>query len=454
MKRFVLATVTFLFLFVCSYTQVQAAKDIKSKKGITRKKGVTRNEVTTCTDPYEPNNTFSAAYSSLTSGANYAGKICSVGDDDFFKITIPGDGQIKLNLSVPSDKDYDIELYDSSQVVVLSSAYGVGEPEVIDYTASTGTYYIRVFGFADAFDETQTYVLSGTWPTTTSNVSGRGFVPLLINYQGYLTDKDGNPLPTAEYTLSFSIFNVPTDGTSVWGPQTFEKVPVVKGYFNVILGPNDADNHRITDAFTSDLAYLSISVNGGLSIRPRQRILSAPYAMNAMNGVPVGTVMASMLNETEFTKATRDSEISEVSQRLWTLADGRNVTGSLYASIKDTSSVPDLRGMFLRGINTGRTDGWRDPDGERTAGAYQIFKTAFPRNSAFTGVTSTNGNHTHTVQGSGFADTNPNGGVGRGYPETKTTSANGEHTHTVTITGGDNETCPANAAVYYYIKIN
>lgn len=84
MKRFVLATVTFLFLFVCSYTQVQAAKDIKSKKGITRKKGVTRNEVTTCTDPYEPNNTFSAAYSSLTSGANYAGKICSVGDDDFF----------------------------------------------------------------------------------------------------------------------------------------------------------------------------------------------------------------------------------------------------------------------------------------------------------------------------------------------------------------------------------
>ncbi len=61
--------------------------------------------------------------------------------------------------------------------------------------------------------------------------------PKLMNYQGTLADKDGEPLATKEYKISVKIFNKSEkkDSTLLWGPQTFDKVPVVDGKFNVIL---------------------------------------------------------------------------------------------------------------------------------------------------------------------------------------------------------------------------
>ncbi len=106
-------------------------------------------------------------------------------------------------------------------------------------------------------------------------------VPQLINYQGKLTDANGEPLPTAEYKLEFNVYNDATVGSIKWGPQTFESVPVVRGYFNVILGPVDTGNRLIIDAFSGPERYLGIKVNDGAEIQPRQQILSAPYAMAA-----------------------------------------------------------------------------------------------------------------------------------------------------------------------------
>jgi len=113
-------------------------------------------------------------------------------------------------------------------------------------------------------------------------------VPQLINYQGMLTNAEGQPLETKEYKLSFSIFNQPTGGTAVWGPQIFDgklevghgaKVPVVRGHFNVILGPQDINKRIVTEAFQTDKAYLEISVENNNPIMPRQRILTTPYSV-------------------------------------------------------------------------------------------------------------------------------------------------------------------------------
>jgi len=108
-------------------------------------------------------------------------------------------------------------------------------------------------------------------------------VPHLINYQGGLTDASGNPLETREYKLSFSIFDSPTGGTAVWGPQIFLNVPVVQGHFNVILGPTDsADPPRNMDsAFRPENTYLEITIDDGSPVAPRQQILSAPYALKS-----------------------------------------------------------------------------------------------------------------------------------------------------------------------------
>ncbi|MDR4504182.1 MAG: hypothetical protein MRK01_05215 [Candidatus Scalindua sp.] len=287
-------------------------------------------------------------------------------------------------------------------------------------------------------------------------------VPQLINYQGMLTDAEGNPLPTKEYKLSFKIFTVASGGTEVWGPQTFDgdsKVPVVKGHFNVILGPKDANGRNIVEAFVSDKSYLEITVGDGQPILPRQHILSTPYAIKAGNGNPVGTIIASMLNETLFAQATGDEGITDASKRKWTLADGKPVQGSRYAEIMEKNNkpddVPDLRGMFLRGVDLGRGI---DP-GRTVGGPYQIDTTRLPRGEKgpFTGTTSANGAHSHRVKGAGneYSGGTDDRHKRATYNPTAITTIDGNHSHTVTITsGGDSETRPANVAVYYYIRIN
>lgn len=129
-------------------------------------------------------------------------------------------------------------------------------------------------------------------------------VPQLINYQGKLTDANGDPLPTAEYTLEFNIYDNSTTKTCVWGPQIFDgaseaghgaKVPVVHGYFNVILGPVDTGDRSIMNAFSGPNRYLGIRLNGSQEIQPRQQILSAPYAITAGN-IPFTSVSVSCRN--------------------------------------------------------------------------------------------------------------------------------------------------------------
>jgi hypothetical protein len=128
-------------------------------------------------------------------------------------------------------------------------------------------------------------------------------VPGLINYQGQVTDAAGAPLATGTYTMHFRIFSVATGGSAIWGPQSFDgtagtgkgaQVPVVDGFFNVILGPQDTTARNLTDAFGAADRYLEITVGANPPILPRQRILSAPYALKA-NQVADGSIVTASL---------------------------------------------------------------------------------------------------------------------------------------------------------------
>lgn len=59
----------------------------------------------------------------------------------------------------------------------------------------------------------------------------------------------------------------------------------------------------------------------------------------------------------------------------WILADGRNVAGSAYASITGESTVDDLRGVFVRGKNNGRSDGKQNTYADRALGFYEYDNT-------------------------------------------------------------------------------
>lgn len=142
--------------------------------------------------------------------------------------------------------------------------------------------------------------------------------------------------------------------------------------------------------------------------------------------LPVGTVVSSLLSpNTFYQQANRDAATPT-----WLLADGRNASGTLYANLLGKPTLPDLRGMFLRGLNADRKDGQQDPDGaNREAGDYQA--DLFGAHSHRYGDSS--------QAGSGSANAFDARPKNLGYETEKT---------------GGTETRPRNVAVYYYIKVN
>jgi len=182
---------------------------------------------------------------------------------------------------------------------------------------------------------------------------------------------------------------------------------------------------------------------------------------SSINELPVGTIIASMLEPNLFFEV--------YSRHHWAPADGNEApNGSHYYKIqsryKATTKLPDLRGKFLRGLNNLGTSSVSPSKGDiatdRKVGSYQRDTTKLPNRNF---IVSSNGNHSHTMGRNG-ADTfsmAPGGASQRlahfstdsyGGGLKKSTDQNGAHTHT--IRGGDPETRPKNVAVYFYVKIN
>ena len=304
------------------------------------------------------------------------------------------------------------------------------------------------------------------------SVSFAASVPQLINYQGMLTDAQGEPLETKEYELSFSIFSQATDGTAVWGPQVFDgnsgtghgaKVPVVRGHFNVILGPQDTHTpaRNITNAFVTENAYLEITAGDGAPIAPRQQILSTPYAVRALHGVPAGTIIAfgGPNAPPGWVHCLGHALSSQDYPELFAAIGTSWGNGSDDSDPRTDFNLPDLVGRFLRG----RDYQWkRDPDGSGriasrpggntgdAVGSVQGDATKLP-NHGFTADPA--GNHKHNVNNmplGSYKYGNAGGGDHLGGLTTRETEFAGVHSHT--ISGGDSETRPKNAYINWFIK--
>lgn len=101
-----------------------------------------------------------------------------------------------------------------------------------------------------------------------------GGIPHLINYQGVLTDDEGNVL-NAPQNLTFRIFDVESGGMSLWG-ETQNNVPVNEGLFNVILGSLNPINLPFDEDYWLEI---EVGILGPLS--PRAKLTSVGYAYRA-----------------------------------------------------------------------------------------------------------------------------------------------------------------------------
>ena len=149
--------------------------------------------------------------------------------------------------------------------------------------------------------------------------------------------------------------------------------------------------------------------------------------------LPVGSVIPSLISPEEFEKLKQDE--------LWVPADGREIPrDSDYFTITGKSQVPDLRGMFLRGLNEfskgrKRRDGLEDPEGDnRKVGNYQsdeMQKHQHNRNAVY----------------------DAGGGINASWVAHKKHFGYGHKNPPPTELAGGTESRPKNVAVYYYIKI-
>lgn len=159
------------------------------------------------------------------------------------------------------------------------------------------------------------------------------------------------------------------------------------------------------------------------------------YKDNTKN-TPIGTIVASVLPYKSFLEANGFPETSDMSKAIWIPCDGRTEVSSAYAKFSK-GKIPDLRGLFLRGINDYGypfdgvklvSNEQKNPE-QKIAGEFQLdeFKS-----------------HSHQFYGlvNPIANIGPDGNNYRGYGTANTNAVGGL------------ETRPKNITVYYYLKIN
>jgi len=322
-------------------------------------------------------------------------------------------------------------------------------------------------------------------------------VPYLVNYQGRLTDQNGQALADGTYGLAFRIW--PTQIAQggevlVWGASY--QVAVAGGSFNVILGA--AGGTAITPsavndlgfAFSSSTRFIELQVltdNSGVAlaqpqtIAPRQQVLSTPYAaqaqnavsaVSALNGVPPGTILPYggssapfgylMCDGTLYSRETYPNLAAVLSTPL----GAATPTGAVFGGSATMFNVPDFRGRFLRGADGGTG---RDQDvaartamatgGNDKANIGSIQADAF-RNHNHTGLTQdeppipSDGSLTPvTIRRPWIAYSNSNTQkyTEGGMISYNMNAARGNHQHAIPADGGS-ETRPVNASVNYIIK--
>ncbi len=184
--------------------------------------------------------------------------------------------------------------------------------------------------------------------------------------------------------------------------------------------------------------------------------------------VPVGTVIASALDWAAFQSVAQNNVRNpgglSWSPRYskWAPADGRAIPESSLARLSTRPNAPDLRGVFVRGLNRFDPEESQavpadrsDPE-PREVGSFEGEGFKAHSHAGTTGAD--NPDHTHTFVGYRFgADgggqpTQTLGIPWNGFSGT-TTGASTRHQHPIAPDGGL-ETRPKNVALYYYIRIN
>jgi hypothetical protein len=112
-------------------------------------------------------------------------------------------------------------------------------------------------------------------------------VPTLMQYQGFLTDEEGEPLNDT-LSMTFTIYPDAYEAIVIW-TETQPNVIVTNGLFHVLLGSVNPISDTV---FAETERWLGITVDPDPEIVPRTRLVTVPYAYRAatVDGASGGAV--------------------------------------------------------------------------------------------------------------------------------------------------------------------
>lgn len=211
--------------------------------------------------------------------------------------------------------------------------------------------------------------------------------PALIPVQGVLSASDGTPVNDV-FAVTFTLYTDQGGTTSVWSEEI--SVNFVNGHFTAYLGASTALD--LGDFRDNTAAYLGIKVGGDDEMTPFE-LGSSPFAGFAQfagtaNDLAapakidvVGDVVTQLNNDgsvhSRYTDAEAVTAIETANVGMppgavmpfataacpagWLPADGTSLDAATYPALAAAMgesganfSVPDLRGEFVRGVDSGR----------------------------------------------------------------------------------------------------
>lgn len=271
-----------------------------------------------------------------------------------------------------------------------------------------------------------------------TNVTSSG-----MSIQGIARDDKNEALANIDQLdLTFMVYYLV--GTSSSPTEILRSTATVRtdnfGVFSYVL--NITTDHY--NLISTQSAYLRVS--SGSVVFSDEKLQAVPYAIHAQNGVPTGSIVA---------------YLGDVAPTGWLICDGTTIPSTPYTlnlrTLLGTTTTPDLRAMFLRGAGNG--------NGKIGPILKQVVQDDFKSHLHAINInTNSGGNHHHTMS---FSNDDYNGssagseGLENDAPNTLknntlTTSTNGAHTHNVngnSANTGGTETRPINYGVTYIIKI-
>ncbi len=115
-----------------------------------------------------------------------------------------------------------------------------------------------------------------------------GVVPDYMNYQGVMRRGDGTALNAGLYTIEFRIYDAANDGDLLWG--RVQQVSLdEEGHFNTLLMSGGSTipataHTNLRDVFIEGGdRFLELAMKGSTPIKPRQQLVSSPFAFLAGN---------------------------------------------------------------------------------------------------------------------------------------------------------------------------